>query len=189
MKRKKKRKEKKRNVNELKSQPSAKQSNTRRLLASNVLEIPTSSASPTIRGLSYASPETPVRDTLATPETRSILVETWSKIFRSRKKKKRTSISRKRRRRRRKRKKENDLEKAPSTRPLSSDLYTQGTHLSRGFRSDSTQHVTFAPRGVKRAPTVRVHGGSRHCQSRSNHRDARSITRTISHQILRRDGG
>lgn len=88
MKRKKKRKEKKRNVNELKSQPSAKQSNTRRLLASNVLEIPTSSASPTIRGLSYASPETPVRDTLATPETRSILVETWSKIFRSRKKKK-----------------------------------------------------------------------------------------------------
>lgn len=72
-----------RNVNELKSQPSAKQRVTLVLcseqyetLASNVLEIPTSSASPTIRDLSRALPRhptAPFRDTLATPDRSSKL--------------------------------------------------------------------------------------------------------------------
>lgn len=190
MKRREKRREKKRNVNELKSQPSAKQSNTRRLLGA-VHSLATywkfRQVAPVQQFAAYRMHHP--RHPFVTPLQPPRHDRSWSKIYFGREKRKKTE----RVFQEDKEEEEEEERERPRGSPVHASerlIYPECTSFSR---SDSTRsiHTTrdLEPRGgrVKRAPTVRVHVGSRHCQSRSNHRDARFITRTISRQILRRN--
>lgn len=142
MKRREKRREKKRNVNELKSQPSAKQSNTRRLLGA-VHSLATywkfRQVAPVQQFAAYRMhhPRHPFVTSLQPPRHD----RSWSKIYFGREKRKKQNEYFKKKKNKKK-KKENDLEEVPCTRP--SDSYTQSAHLSRVriAHVQSTQHVT-----------------------------------------------